>query len=199
MTKRGDINIFMIISFAGDMGSGKSTIAKMIAEKLSYPRYYMGGIRREIAKQRGLSLAEFNKVGETDPSTDSEVDEYQKRLGKILDNFVIEGRTSWYLIPHSIKIYLAVSEEEGAKRIFEELKSSQERNEDKKLESYEDVLKSIKERKKCDKLRYKKYYDIDAYDKNNFDFIIDTTNLSIKQVFEKVMKFIEEKQKVDKK
>lgn len=185
----------MIVSFAGEMGSGKSTIAKMVAEKYGWPRYYIGGIRREIAKQRGMSLAEFNKLGETDPSTDSEVDEYQKRLGKILDNFVIEGRTSWFLVPHSLKIYLDVAEEEGARRIFSELKKCKERNEDKNINSYEDALRSIRDRKKCDKLRYKKYYNIDAYDKKNYDFVLDTTELSIDEVYKRVIKRIDEEKK----
>ena len=180
----------MIISFAGAMGSGKSTIAKRLAEHLGWPRYYIGGVRREIAKQRGMNLAEFNKLGETDPTTDSEVDEYQKRLGKTLDNFVIEGRTSWFLIPQSLKIYLDVTEEEGARRIFAELQNSKERNEDENIKTYEDALNSIRERKKCDQKRYNKYYGVDAYDKNNYDFVLDTTHLNIDQVFRKVLEFI---------
>ena len=49
----------MIISFGGAHGSGKSTIAKKIAEKLSWPRYYMGGLRREAAQKRGMTLEEY--------------------------------------------------------------------------------------------------------------------------------------------
>ena len=41
----------MIISISGFPGSGKSTIAKLLAEKLKWPRYYMGGLRREAAKK----------------------------------------------------------------------------------------------------------------------------------------------------
>jgi CMP/dCMP kinase len=185
----------MIISFSGAMGSGKSTIAKMLAAELGWPRYYIGGIRREIAKQRGLTLAEFNKLGETDPTTDSEVDEYQKRLGKMQDNFVIEGRTSWYFIPQSLKIYLDVAEEEGARRIFDELQRVQDRNEDRDINTYADILASIQQRKKCDIGRYQKYYQMDAYDKKNYDFVVDTTNLTIEEVFTKVLSFVNSKLK----
>jgi cytidylate kinase len=48
----------MIISIGGTHGSGKSTIAKMLAKKLNWPHYYMGGLRRETAKKKGLTLAE---------------------------------------------------------------------------------------------------------------------------------------------
>lgn len=181
----------MIISISGSHGSGKSTIAKMLAEKLSWPRYYMGGLRREAAKKRGLSLAEYNKLGESDPSTDLEIDLFQKKLGKEKDNFIIEGRTSWHFIPQSLKIYFDVEKEEGAKRIFEHLKTDNDRNEGKNLNTLEDVIKSVEERYESDKKRYKKYFNIDVYDKKNYDICIDTSNLKIEDVYKKALDFIE--------
>jgi len=183
----------MIISLGGEMGSGKSTIAQMLADKLGWPRYYMGGLRRAAAQKRGMTLAEYNKLGERDINTDKEVDEYQRELGKKEDNFVIEGRTSWFLIPQSLKIYLEVAPEEGAKRIFGSLQYENTRNEDKYLATWQDVLASNEERMASDKRRYQKYYNIDVYDKNNYDFCLDTTNLTPNQVFSKVVKWVEER------
>jgi len=183
----------MIISIGGTIGSGKSTIAKNLAKKLEWPHYYMGGLRREIAKKRGMTLAEYNKLGEKDPATDLEIDKYQKKLGETKDNFIIEGRTSWYFIPHSLKICIYVDEKTGAKRVFEELKKTDQRNEDKGLMTFDDVLKSMKKRLQSDKKRYKKYFDIDVFDKKNYDFTLNTTNLDEKQAFEEVYKFIKTK------
>jgi len=183
----------MIISLSGNMGSGKSTIAQMLADKLNWPRYYMGGLRREAAQKRGLTLAEYNKLGETDINTDQEVDEYQRELGKKEDNFVIEGRTSWYLIPHSLKIYLDVDSEEGAKRIFGSLQHKNNRNEGNNLKTWQDVLASNKERMASDIKRYRQYYNIDVYDKKNYDFCLDTTNLTPKEVFSAVFKVVQER------
>jgi len=182
----------MIISFSGALGSGKSTIAQMLADKLDYPRYYMGGLRREAAKKRGLTLAEYNKLGETDIVTDKEVDEYQSELGKTADNFVIEGRTSWHFIPQSLKVYLDVSLEEGAKRIFASLQQKNNRNEDEGLNTWQDVLASNKARIVSDKIRYRKYYDIDVYDPKNFDFYLDTTKLGPAEVFQAVYVWVTE-------
>jgi len=176
----------MIISISGGLGSGKSTIAQMLADKLAWPRYYMGGLRREAAKKRGLTLAEYNKLGETDIATDKEVDEYQAELGKKEDNFVIEGRTSWYFIPQSLKIYLDVSPEAGAKRIFGNLQRKNDRNEDDGLNTWQDVLASNLARLASDKIRYRKYYDIEVYDPKNFDFYLDTTKLGPEEVFRAV-------------
>jgi len=180
----------MIISFAGAIGSGKSTIAEMLSKKLNIPRYYMGGIMREIAKKRNLSFSELMELNKTDPSVDHEVDEYQTNLGKTQDNFVIEGRTSYYFIPHSLKIFLDVNEEESARRIFADQKNHIRHNETSTITNVEEMVKSIKRRKQSEVERYEKYYGIDVYDYKNYDFVLDTTNLNIDEVFAKVYEFV---------
>jgi len=181
----------MIISISGAQGSGKSTLAKKLAEKLGYPRYYMGGLRRETALKRGLTLAEYNKLGENDPQTDQEVDEYQRELGKTQDNFIIEGRTSWYFIPHSLKIYIDTNEEIGAQRIWLEMeKDGARKNEDSNINNWQDVLTSMRHRLQSDIERYQKYYNIDVHDKNHYDYYLDTTNLTPEETLEKVYNFI---------
>ncbi|MFA5023911.1 MAG: cytidylate kinase family protein [Patescibacteria group bacterium] len=181
----------MIISLSGAMGSGKSTIAQRLADKLNWPRYYMGGIRREAAKKRGLTLEEYNKLGETDPTTDYEVDEvYQKELARREANFIIEGRTAWHFLPQSLKIYLDVDLEVGAKRIFGNLQQKNDRNEAKNLATWQAVKASNEKRIKSDRARYQKYYQIDVYDRKNYDFYLDTTNLDQNQVFQAVYEWV---------
>jgi predicted cytidylate kinase len=181
----------MIITISGNAGSGKSTLAEMLEKKLKMKRYYMGGIRRALAKKRGMTLAEYNKLGEKDPSTDREVDDYQTELGKKKNNIIVEGRTSFYFIPNSLKVYLYCDPREGARRIWKSLaKDGAKRNEGKGLTSYAAVLRSVRERQKSDMLRYKKYYHINVYDKRHYDIVVDTTKLGIKQVFEKMLKEI---------
>jgi CMP/dCMP kinase len=181
----------MIISFSGAEGAGKSTIAKMLAEKLNWPRYYIGGLRRQKAKERGLTLAEYNELGEKDPATDREVDEYQKELGEKEDNFIIEGRTSWYFIPHSIKIYLDVSDEEGAKRVKKDLFDENNRNEKAENTDLDSIIELLKNRRASDLRRYKKYYDINnAHDHKHFDLIIDTTNSKPEEVLNKILEYL---------
>jgi predicted cytidylate kinase len=182
----------MIITITGEPGSGKSTIGKKLAQELGYDHYYIGQIRRDAAKKRGMTLAEYNKYGETHPETDIEVDDYQKNLGKEKDNFVIEGRTSWFLIPHSTKIYITVDPEEGARRVFKELQVDNNRNEDNGLLTLTDVLRSHREREASDMLRYQKYYQKNCSDKNNFDLIVDTTKLTPKEAFDSVWSHIKE-------
>lgn len=180
----------MIISLSGNQGSGKSVLAEKLAATLGWPRYYMGGLRREAAARRGLTLAEYNKLGEIDPATDLEVDEYQKKLGQTEDNFIIEGRTSWYFIPHSLKIFLKVEETEGARRIL----LAQRQGEDDKMSTLEEVLASTRRRQLSDQTRYQKYFGIDAYNPDNFDYVVDTTNLTEAEVFAEVYALIKKEQ-----
>jgi len=183
----------MIISLSGAHGSGKSTIAQKLAAALNWPRYYMGGIRREAAQKQGLTLAEYNKLGEDNPETDRIVDEYQKELGQTQDNFIIEGRTSWYFIPHSFKIYLDVSPEVGAQRVFGSLQKKNNRNEDKGLNSLADVKLSLRQRLISDQKRYQKYYGFDVYDPKHYDLYLDTTNLTPEAVFDAVYSQVQAK------
>ncbi|MFP4112385.1 MAG: cytidylate kinase family protein [Candidatus Woesearchaeota archaeon] len=184
----------MIISISGMPGAGKSTLAENISKKLGMKRYYIGALRRSMAKERGMTLDEFNTLGETDPSTDKEVDEYQEKLGKEEDNFVIEGRTSFFFIPHSIKIFLDVDLKEAARRIYRcSLDEKDQRNEKVYL-SEDDVYKNLLKRIESDRKRYRNYYNIEnCYDGNNFDFVIDTTLLTPEQVFEKTKIFVEKR------
>lgn len=178
----------MIISFGGSIGSGKSGIARRLAEKLSYPYYDMGEVRRHMAAEKGMTLEEYNKLGETDATTDTAVDEYQTKLGQEKDNFVITGRTSWHFIPRSVKFFLKVDPRIGAERVFQSL---QNRNEANNLNSIEDVLAANQRRMQSDALRYQKYFGIDVYDEAHYDYVIDTSHLNEEQVFARVCDIIE--------
>lgn len=185
----------MIISISGAPGSGKSTVAKKLAEKLGFPRYYMGGLRREKAREKGLTLEEYNKLGEKDFATDKEVDDFMKELGEKEDNFIIEGRTAFHFIPHSYKIFLDVDEKIGAKRIFSHLQTDKSRNEAEGLNSAEDVLQANRERMRSDIKRYKKYYNLDVFDKGHYDLYLDTTEMSQEEEFKQIWQAIKQKLK----
>ncbi len=179
----------MIISIGGDLGSGKSTLAKKIAEVLGWNRYYMGQLHRDMAARNGMTLAEHNKLAESDPKIDLEVDQYQKKLGETEDNFIIEGRTSWYFIPHSLKFYIKVDENVGAERVL----LAKREGEDKEMDTVEKVLSSLQARKINERKRYLDFFGIDVYDRKNYDYVIDTTNMTPEQVFNEVYTIISNK------
>ncbi len=183
----------MIISFNGDHGSGKSTIAEKVSGALGYSRFYIGQIFRDMAKEKGMTLEDFQKLHKYDSSADKAVDDYVVKLSNENDKFIIESRTAWYFIPKSLKIYLKVSDQEAARRILKEINSENRKNELIDISSEEEIIKNLQDRKERDDDRYRRYYGINIREEKNYDFVLDTTNLSIEEVFEKVMDFIKSK------
>jgi len=116
-----------------------------------------------------------------------------EEIGRQEDNLVVEGRTAYHFIPHSLKIFLEVNEEEGAKRIFDDFKINKMRNEARQVKSIEEAAAINRERMASDTKRYREIYGIDVFNPRNFDFVLDTTGLSKEKEFEQVYNFVKSK------
>lgn len=176
----------MIITISGAIGSGKSTINKILAKKLGMKSYSTGGHMRQMAKDRGLTLLELTALAEKNDDIDKELDRWQVELGKKEDDFIIDARIGFHFIPHSKKVFLYVSPEEGARRIFEE-KRAYETN----FGSLEKTLEKNLARIKSEKERWLQYYGIDFYDKKHYDIWIDTTEKAPKQIVEEIIEALD--------
>lgn len=200
-----NVNFFlynlMIITISGTSGSGKSTVAKILVGKLNAERIYAGGIFREMAREKGMTLIEFEDYAKKHPEVDKEVDDlvagkarkFEKK-GRIV---IAEGRAQFHFLPESIKIYIKVSVEEGARRIWKDLQDKEksgERNEG-KVSSLEQMKKKVQEREEADAQRYKKFYGIDHRIEKQYDFVVDTTKLDAEQAAGKVLDFIRSRTK----
>lgn len=183
----------MIITIAGPAGSGKGSIKKLLAQKLGYKIYDgAGDYRRMRAKELGMTIEQFNALGEKQDFTDREADEWQKNLGLTEDNFVIDGRLGFHFIPHSIKVFCDVSDAAAAERIYHDQSHHRpDRIAQTPVHSAEEQKKLNMHRDDSDVLRYKKIYGIDNYmDPKNFDFIIDTSNITVEQAVDKILEYI---------
>ena len=185
-----------IITISGPSGSGKSTIAKILTEKLSAKRVYVGGIRRQLALDKGMSLAQLNEYAQNHPETDVDVDKAAAKQARELakDSLVIvEGRTQFYFIPESIKIYIKVELHEGARRIWQDLQNQEakaKRNEG-DFKSLAEIEEYQKTKEINDIARYQKYYKINHADEKHYDFVLDTTKISAQEAAEKTLLFIQ--------
>jgi predicted cytidylate kinase len=171
----------MIIALGGKAGSGKSTVAKLLAKKLNYRHYSMGDLQREIAKERNISIFKLGELEEKDPQIDKEVDNLQISLGNKEDNFVIDSRLGFHFIPKAKKIFLDANFEVRAIRIL----NDNARKEDNK--NLEKAKENIKQREKSEILRYKKYYNLNPYDKKKYDIVIDTSDGKPKQIVKNIL------------
>ncbi|MDP7244090.1 MAG: cytidylate kinase family protein [Flavobacteriales bacterium] len=174
----------MIITISGKAGSGKSTIAKQLAKKLKLKHYSIGDLMRQIAKDKNISLMELSKLAEKDNSIDLELDKKNIELREE-NNFVIDGRLTAYFSPYAeLKVFLDCDDEVRADRILKDERK------DEKSKNIKESTKKIKQREQSERKRYKKLYNVDYCDKKLYNLIIDTTNLSIKEVVEKIIEAV---------
>lgn len=183
----------MILTIAGVPGAGKTSTARMLATHYGVPYYSIGDLRVLMARERGMTLDELNKLGERESFTDREVDEYQRRLGRSGQSCIVEGRLSWYFIPHSFKIFLDVNPEVGAQRIFQIVKKDSKRLDSNRYLSIDDVREAVQYRLASDGKRYLKYYGIDVISRSNFDLVIDTTHLETTAVLDRIVAAVAER------
>lgn len=177
----------MIITLAGYAGTGKTTVGKILEETLGYEFLYTGGMVREMARKKGMTVAEFQDSLDTMDELDQEIDSYQKKLGEERDNIIVDGNIAFNFIPHSFKVKLLVTPEEAARRRFAQSQESTDRNE-KKYASEAEALEEIKERMQRHTDRFKEKYNIDLEDMSNYDLVVDTTNISAEEVAEQILK-----------
>lgn len=178
----------MIIAISGTPGSGKSTVAKALAKELGFTHYSTGDFMRKMAQDRGISLMELTKQAETDSSIDHEIDDMTKKLAGE-DDFVIDSRLAFHFLPKAVKVFLKVSPEVAAKRIFGDVQAKRRATET-ELTSEEKVLDAIKKRMESENERYNHYYNVNYTDEHNYDFVLDTTDLTIEETVQKVLDFV---------
>ena len=170
------------ITITGALGSGKSTVAKKIANDLGLIYYSTGQAQRAIAQRMGITTLKLNKLAETDKSIDDKIDGVIKKMNNDGQLYVVDSRLAWYFMPASLKIKLNVSPEEAAKRIFNDTLRQGEKN----YNTEKEVLSEIRQRRQSERERFLQYYHIDIEDESNFDLIIDTTNLTIDEVCNRI-------------
>ena len=174
------------ISISGSVGSGKSSVAKIVSQKLGYKYHSIGEFMRKIAHQKNIHLSDLSKIAERDKSIDYQLDDMQKQLNNQQD-FVMDSRLGFYFIPSSYKVFLKVPVNVAASRIFKDKR---------KNESYsnlEETKNHLRRRMQSEKLRYKQCYGIDFPNESDFDLVIDTTNMGKEQVAEEIIMGFKEK------
>ena len=167
-----------IITICGVLGSGKSTAAKRISAALTYPHFSAGDFMREMATERGISLAELGPLAESDKEIDKEIDRRQKEYMDTHDNFVIDSRLGWFFAPNSFKVFLSLDPQTSAERLFADLQSKNTARfgeTSKGVLSIEELKAKQADRLRSEHARYKEYYGIDdMFTPEHFDLIIDT-------------------------
>ena len=155
----------MLLTVSGPPGSGKSTTAAGLADRLGLEHTSGGDIFRDLAEERGYSLAEFNAMAEEDPQIDKDLDRRLYDIARSVDGLVLESRLAgWLAADHAtMRIWLDAPLEVRAERIAD--------REDKPVEQ---ARRETSEREASEKQRYLEYYDIDIDDLSIYDITLNT-------------------------
>ena len=77
---------------SGDIGGGKSSVARILSASLGYPIISAGGMQREIAASMGLTTLQLNEQSAKDRSVDDRIGPAHVadglRLRQVLGNFL---------------------------------------------------------------------------------------------------------------
>ncbi|MCR5684690.1 MAG: cytidylate kinase family protein [Lachnospiraceae bacterium] len=161
----------MHIALTGNLGSGKSTIGRLMNEKFGYEIYSTGKVLRQLAEERGLTVLEMNKLMQSDHSYDHLIDDTTRKISaEAKEDLFIDSRLAWYFAVNVFKVFLSVDIDEAARRVFNDNRGD--------VETYRDIADAraqLIERARTEDVRYKDIYGIDYFNASNYDLILDST------------------------
>ncbi len=170
------------ISITGDLGSGKSTVCKLIMAQHGLKVYSIGSIQRSLAQKYNMSTLDFNKYMETHTEIDEEIDSTLAEIGRREEDMILDSRMAWHFVPQSFKVYLTVDINVAAERIC-----SADRGSVEAYSSVEEARSQILQRKSSENYRYMSKYKVDCSDMNNYDLVVDTTNRTPQEIADIIM------------
>ena len=171
------------ITISGVIGSGKSTVAKMLAKKLGWQYYSTGMAQRKIADEMCITTLELNALSVKDKSIDERIDAVFKNPPWGKSDCVVDSRLAFHFIPKSFKVCLTVQDEVSGRRIYHDTLRSGEQ----KYHSIQEAIQSAQKRRALENKHFKKNYGLDIDNKDNFDLVVDTTHLTSEQVCQVIL------------
>ena len=173
----------MIITITGKPCSGKGTVAKEFCKLFNFEYLCTGDMFREYAKKFGHeSILSFQEEDDRITQIDKLIDDRTYEIGKtrLNENIVFDSRLAWHFIPDSFKVFIDVNETVAGERLFNAKRETE------KISSIEDAVQSLKARWNVENERYTELYKVNNLNLNNYDLVIDSTNLTPEQVVNQI-------------
>ncbi len=168
------------IAISGKSGCGNTTVSTLLSQKLGIT--LVNYTFRQLAAEKGLTLAQVIENAKNDDSYDKYVDQHQVELA-MKESCVLGSRLAiWMLKEADLKVYLFASDETRAGRVYN--------REGGDLQQIKDFT-AMRDRE--DTGRYKEFYNIDNNDYNFVDIVIDVNNKTPDEIVQVILDKLVEK------
>ena len=165
----------MHITITGILGSGKSTVAKKLAELYGFEIFSTGAILRAAAAERGMDLLDLNKELnsklDSDRSMDDLIDNTTIRVASERkdDKLIFDSRMAWHFVPGAFKVFVTVDPRVAAERVIKDPRPGEP------AEDVDELCAELVERSRVEQARFQYLYGVDYYDYKNFDLVVDSS------------------------
>jgi cytidylate kinase len=153
----------MILTVSGEIGAGKSTVARGLAQTLGLRYLSSGELFRDEARRRGMTVSALGRLAEQDPAIDRMIDDTQIAEAKA-GRIVVESRLSGWLITGDVRVWLRAPVDVRAQRIAA-----------RDAMTVDAARADIETRDTSERRRYASLYHINLDDLSGYHIVLDTT------------------------
>lgn len=179
------LNKELRVAISGKSGCGNTTVSTLLSKKLGIK--LINYTFRQLAAEKGMTLAQVIEAAKTDDSYDIYVDTHQVELAK-KESCVLGSRLAiWMLSEADVKIYLIASDDTRAKRIL-----NREGGDLQKIKDFTAM------RDREDSARYMKLYKIDNCEYEFADLKIDTATRTPEMIVDLILDYLEKRRFITK-
>jgi cytidylate kinase len=171
----------------GDLGSGKSTVSRMLAQRLGIRRISVGDLYREMAEQRGMTALQLNRHAELDDKIDHYVDQLQSDIATSGERLVVDSRLAWLFFRDALKVHLVTDPTIAAGRVMGRPADAVEG-----YESVDEARRRLAERSDSERLRFIQRYNADKTRLRNYDVVCDTTRATPEETVTRILQVLSE-------
>lgn len=171
----------MLITISGLSGSGKSSAAKGLSERLGIPTVDIGKLFRAMAAKYGMDVVAFGRYVERHPKIDRELDAAMIRKARRAGDLILQGRLAGLMTAkegmEAVRIWIAASAKVRASRVA-----------GREGVPFRQAYRQVTKRDRDNQVRYAKTYGLDLNDLSVYDIVVQTDNLSVEKVVSSLVK-----------
>jgi CMP/dCMP kinase len=166
----------------GDLGSGKTTVSLLLAERLGIRRISVGDLYRAMAAQRGMTALQLNRHAELDDKIDHYVDQLQADVAASGEQLIVDSRLAWHFFTDALKVHMIAEPTVAAQRALARPADDVER-----YTSVEEARARLAIRSESERMRFITRYGADKTRLRNYDLVCDSTRASPEQMVERII------------